>query len=132
MLIECKTNWTQNDYFNAEDYNRIKNNIAYIREYMEDLFVNLPNVNLGADKTYTSLIYAKEINAIEDALDGINVGSYGFNIGDKQEYFTNGKTPLWTEFNRIEYAIKLLAETMVAQKNALPKLSFMLGVEKGL
>ena len=126
-MIECKTNWTQDDYFNAEDYNRIKNNIAYIRNYMNELFINLPSVDFGEDKNYESMIYAKEINAIEEALDGINAGSYMFDIGEMQVFYTNGTTPKWTEFNRIESAIELIAETMTAHENSLPKLSMRLG-----
>lgn len=126
-MIECKTNWTQDDYFNAEDYNRIKNNIAYIRNYMNELFINLPGVELGEDKNYESMIYAKEINAIEEALDGINANSYMLDVGEKQVFYTNGTTPKWTEFNRIESAIELIAETMTAHENSLPKLNLALG-----
>ena len=30
--IEPKTNWTSQDFFNIEDYNRIIGNIAYLKE----------------------------------------------------------------------------------------------------
>ena len=98
---------------------------------MNELFINLPSVDFGEDKNYESMIYAKEINAIEEALDGINAGSYMFDIGEMQVFYTNGTTPKWTEFNRIESAIELIAETMTAHENSLPKLSMVLG-EGGL
>lgn len=39
--IQPKTDWVATDYFNAEDYNRIKNNIAYLKNFTDDLFVGL-------------------------------------------------------------------------------------------
>ena len=44
----------------------------------------------------------------------------------------NGPTPLWNEFNRIESAVILLYKTMVSHKNALKRLDFALGGEKGI
>ena len=40
MWQEPKTDWTVNDYFNYTDYNRIKNNIAYLREQALKLYIN--------------------------------------------------------------------------------------------
>ena len=34
---EPKTNWTENDFFNIKDYNRIKNNIAYLTEDVSNI-----------------------------------------------------------------------------------------------
>ena len=30
--VEPKTDWTKNDRFNLEDYNRIKNNLVFLNE----------------------------------------------------------------------------------------------------
>lgn len=130
--IEPKTDWYSGDYFNAEDYNRIIGNITFLKTYLDSMYQGLSDVSFGDEKTYESLIYAREINAIEDALDKLNVETYNLPIGEKNTYKANKPTPLWSEYNRIENAIMLIYNTMVAQKNALPKLSFKLGNRKGI
>ena len=50
MWQEPKTDWTVNDYFNYTDYNRIKNNIAYLREQALKLYINFPFTEMGSDK----------------------------------------------------------------------------------
>lgn len=130
--IEPKTDWAENDYFNAEDYNRIIGNITYLKAYLDDLFNDLTNISLGDEKTVQSLIYAREMNAIEQALETLNLDTYSLDIGEKQTYKANKATPLFSEFNRIENAILKLYKTMVAHKAALPGLAFVLGRQKGI
>ena len=84
------------------------------------------------EKIYSSMIYAREINAIENNLESVNINTYNFDIGDTKEFYPNKATPLWSEFNRIESAMLLLHNTMLAHKNALPRLAFTLGGQKGL
>ena len=129
--IEPKTDWTSSDYFNSEDYNRIIGNIAYLKAYLDDLFNDLTNVSLGAEKDVKSLIYAREINAIEQSLETLNLETYNLDIGETKTYQTNKSTPLWSEFNRIESAIFKIYQVMTAQKMNLQRLSFTLGGQKG-
>lgn len=129
--IEPKTDWVSSDYFNAEDYNRIIGNIAYLRAYLADLYSQLTKVSLGEEKTFKSLLYAREINAIETALDTLNLETYKFDIGETKEYLPNTRTLDFIELNRIEGAILLLYKTMTAHKESLPKLAFTLGGQKG-
>lgn len=131
--IVSGTNWVATDYFNAVDYNRIKRNINLIKALADELFHGFPYItDMGSDKTYESLFYAREMNAIENNLALINLNSYGFDIGNTTSYSANGSTPLWSEYNRLESAILLLYNTMIAQRNALPRLALRLGNQKGL
>lgn len=130
--INPKTNWTSASFVNASDYNRIINNIAYIKAYADDLFANLSDVLLGENKTYLSLIYANEINAIETAISTLNLETYNIDIGDTRLYMPNEHTPDYNELNRIENATLRLYETMVLHKANLIKLDFKLGNQKGL
>ena len=127
-----KTDWTANDYVNTVDYNRIIGNISYLKAYLDGLFADLTNVSLGEEKAVESRIYAREINAIENALETLNLETYNFNIGQKKSYQTNKRTIDWVELNRIESAILLLYKTMVAHKQSLPRLAFTLGGQKGI
>lgn len=89
-------------------------------------------VSVDRDKTYSCVLYAREINNIETNLETLNLGTYDFGIGEKQVFKANGSTPLWSEFNRIESACLLLYKTLVVHKKALPRLDFTLGGEKGI
>lgn len=130
--IEPKTDWTSADYFNAEDYNRIIGNINHLNTLAGDLFYGLSILSTSEEKTVMSLIYAREMNDIENALESLNMETYGLEIGDKQTFKANGSTPLWSEFNRIESAILFLYNTMVVHKDNLPRLDFRLGNQKGI
>lgn len=130
--IEPKTDWAGTDYFNVDDYNRIIGNITHLKALADALFLKLTELSMGEEKTYLSLIYAREMNNIENSLEVLNLETYGFDIGEKTEYRANGNTPLYSEFNRIESAILLLYNTMTSHKEALPRLAFTLGGQKGL
>lgn len=130
--ITPKTDWVSTDYFNIEDYNRIIGNIRYLKDFAEELFKALDTLDMGEEKTYVSMIYAREMNSIESNLEIINANTYGFDIGETQTFQANKRTPLWSEFNRIESACLLLYNTMIAHKNALPRLAFTLGGQKGI
>lgn len=130
--IEPKTYWTSDDYFNSEDYNRIIGNIAYLKAYLDGLFLGLTNVSLGEEKVIKSLIYAREINSIELALETLNLETYKFDIGETKEYMANRRALDFNELNRIESAILLIYQTMVIHKENLPRLTFTLGGQKGI
>lgn len=130
--IEPKTDWTSSDYFNAVDYNRIIGNIKYLQDFAKELFSLINSTSLGEEKTYLSMIYAREMNNIETAIEKLNQETYNLNIEERKTYKANGSTPLWSDFNRIESAILLLYKTLNAHKNALPRLAFTLGGQKGI
>ena len=130
-----KTNWESTDYVVTSEenaYNRIIGNIVFLKELAAELFADVTETDLGEEKNYLSMIYASEMNKIEDALETLNAETYGFNIGEKQTFRANGSTPVCDEFNRIESAILLLYNTMMAHKASLPRLSCRLGGQKGL
>lgn len=129
---EPKTDWNVEYRGDYEDINRITGNIAYLKELASELFHEVTEISFGSQKTVTSMFYAREMNYIEETLDTLNLETYGLGIGEKQIYKTNGSTPLWSEFNRIESASLLLYNTLRAHKNSLPSLSITLGGEKGI
>ena len=130
--MEPKTDWKESDYFNAKDYNRFIGNLTVLKVLTEELFKTMDLTPMGEDKTYYSLIYAREINAIENNLETINLNTYGFHIGEKVVYKENGKTPLYSEMNRMESAMLKLYTTMQAHKRNLPRLAMTLGGQKGM
>lgn len=131
--IEPKTNWNAQDFFNIDDYNRIINNIHYLKNLAVEILEGhtIPDDEI-VEKNYTSMIYASEINAIENDIDTFNKTTYRLKIGDKTTYNPNEKTMDYIELNRIENACLSLYKTLVAHKTALPSLEFTLGGQKGI
>ena len=129
--IEPKTDWTSESYFNADDYNRITSNITYLYDLLSTLFLGVDSSIIGEEKNAYSLIYAREINEIEEKLSELNSLTYNLNIGQQMEYMDNGRTMDYNELNRIEEACLKIYKTMVSHKDSLKRLSFVLGGQKG-
>lgn len=134
--IEPKTDWDSTDYFNIEDYGRIVNNIAYLKRYVQEILIDIQGSDFSEDiindKTYSSMIYASEINAIEDKLEELNLKTYGINIGEKQVYYANAKTMDYNELNRIENACLNIYKTISSHINEIQRFPFTLGGQKGI
>lgn len=127
--ITPKTNWVATDYFNPEDYNRITGNIQYIKQKAIELWGNFQTPALSPDKNYASMIYASEMNNIENAVVNINANTYDFNLGESKTYAANNNSATlnYTDLNRIESAILRLKKTLDAQLECIPRLEFTLG-----
>ena len=118
------------DYINYSDYNRIKNNVAYIISIAPQVvYDDYPT--MGEDKSaYTEYPRAAEWNAIETALNQLAT-----NIGvafPASEFYENGYTPNYFELNRIEGMIlqlKTQYETAVAMKY---RMAFTLGRKRSV
>ena len=120
--ITPKTDWHstydgageyQEDFFNIEDYNRIKNNLLYLRELAAELFYPIPVITVGVDKHYpiagspnfdNDNFFADEINKIEDGLEALDNAINLFSHGNKQTFYENGRFIGAAELNRIEKA----------------------------
>lgn len=119
---EPKTDWSATyndsglfigDFFNVTDYNRIKNNLLYLRELATELMINVPKIVVGEDKHLpdnenpdidNDYFYADEINLIEDGLKSLDERFTFVDFGDKQTFYDNGKFIDAAELNRIEKA----------------------------
>ena len=125
-----KTDWVSTDKVNAVDYNRWKNNLAFIRDFAYELFGDFSTVTLYDDKTRAFVPLASELNALETILDQINAATYNLAIGEKQTYYINHHPLNHEEMNRIEGMTLLIYRTLTAQKNAKRHLAFRLGSER--
>ena len=109
-----KTNWygttDENgnyvgDRFNAVDFNRIKNNLTYLRELSVKLYEEFSIGSLGADRTPANYFYADEINQLEENLGIVNTNTLQRSYGSPPTYAGNGNTMSFEELNRLESAI---------------------------
>lgn len=133
MWIETKTDWVAGDYFNISDYNRIKNNIAYLRELALTVYTNFPFEDMGVDKTsYSQYPYADEFNALENNLESLRQNTFLFDDSEAKQWYENQRTPNYEDFNRLERACLLFKEGLESQKSMKRRLSFRLGTFKAI
>ena len=77
MWQQPKTDWQTDDFFNIEDYNRIKENLNEIRSMALKLWPDFPWEEMGQDKSYEDYgFYADEINHFEANIDHICAGTF--------------------------------------------------------
>ena len=75
--ITPKTNWEPSDKFNFTDYNRIRNNLIYLKERANRLIRPFEIEDMGEDITYYLAYWDVQFfNAIEKNLDIISENAY--------------------------------------------------------
>ena len=92
------------DRFNAEDFNRIKNNLQCLRDLAVTIYDEFDIGSVGDDKTVQDYFYADEINQLEENLNTINTHTLNLSYGTTPTYMENGNTMDFTELNRLESA----------------------------
>lgn len=123
---EPKTNWAENDYFNIKDYNRIKNNIAYLTEEVSNIVAPVDGTDIGEDVTSTLVVWkSDQFNAIENNMYKV-VAAMGDEF-DKRRYFPNGAFINADSLNRIEQACLDTYKAVKSQTTCLTRLDFRLG-----
>ncbi len=130
MWKEPKTDWNINDRFNAEDFNRIKNNLIHLKNLSIMVYEGFEIQHISEDKTVSDYFYADEINTIEDNLKTINENTLNKNSGEYPMYYDNGNTMDFNELNRIESLIMLLHEKITKKISSRRKLSLKLGTKE--
>lgn len=128
-----KTNWTNSDRFNMEDYNRIKNNLHYLWEEVCDMWQEFEIEDMGEDITsYKQDYNFVYFNAFESNVDIINKNMFTQNYGMRQNFYPNGVFIKFDELNRIESAILKMKQIIDGKKAGMKRLPFRLGAPKGL
>ena len=120
------------DRFNAVDFNRIKNNLEYLRELAIKMYEEFSIQSLGSDRTQKDFFYADEINALEDNLKTINNNSLKRSYGNVPVYVDNGNTMDFKELNRLESAILDLYEKLTNEYEGRRMFTWNFGMKGGL
>lgn len=136
-----KTNWHGatdadgnyvGDRFNAVDFNRMKNNLDYLREMAVKLYNEFSIAPLGTDRTPADYFYADEINALYANLDIISQNSVHGSYGFTPWYVDNGRTPNFDELNMLEGAILDIFDKLTNQFNGRRMFTWNFGMKEGL
>lgn len=126
-----KTDWVSSDYFNAVDYNRIKNNLIYLRDLAVQMYTEFTIGTVSDDKTAADYFYADEINQMEDNLDTINANTLQRSYGTAPTYAANGVIMDYTELNRLEGAILDLYDKLTNESEGRRMFTWNFGFKGG-
>lgn len=114
------------DFFNVEDYDRIKQNIEYLREYAYFLYGGFTMRGMVA-VTVESYGYASTIDALDANLEAIAANTFRPpDMMPVKQWRGNQPPPGSDDWNRIENTCLLLFEQFERQFACLPKLAFEL------
>lgn len=133
--IEPKIDWSpdpEKSKFNIDDYNRIKNNLTYLHEYANELYVPFETEDMGEDATYPIFWDVDKFNAFERNLDEINRRIYTQDFGVSQTFYPNGVFIQADELNRIESAMLSMKDILDRQKAGVRRLPFRFGQYKSI
>lgn len=120
------------DKFNAVDFNRIKNNLAYLRELAIKMYDEFDIHSLGDDRTPQDYFYADEINKLEENLVTINTNSLKRSYGEAPIYVDNGNVMDFKELNRLESATLDLYDKLTNEHDGRRILTWNFGMKGGL
>lgn len=119
------------DRFNATDFNRIKNNLSYLRDLASRLYDEFSIVSLGEDRTPADYFYADEINQLEENLKTVNNGSLNRDYGNLPTYVDNGNVMDFYELNRLEGAILDLYDRLTNEFEGRRMFTWSFGTKGG-
>lgn len=126
--VEPKINWVSNDRFNIQDYNRIKNNLAYVHEKACFRIKPFEIQDMGDNLTeYTESWEVDKFNAFENNLEIMSKNILGSTSGFKKTFYENGVFIDATELNRIESLTVQMKATIDNLSAGLRRIPFRLG-----
>jgi len=120
------------DRFNAVDFNRIKNNLIYLRELAIQMYDTFTIATVSDDKAVGDFFYADEINAMEQNLATINSKTIKRSYGNTQTFEDNGNTMDYAELNRLESAILDLYDRLTNEHDGRRMFEWNFGMKGGL
>lgn len=137
--ITPKTDWYgqtdsdgnyEGDRFNTEDFNRIKNNLAYLRELAVIMYPEFDINDLGEDRNKRQYFYADEINRLEENLKTIADKTFKMDIGTNPVFVDNGRLFNFDDLNRLEGLTLKLYDSLNNQHEGRQTLTFVLGIRR--
>lgn len=115
------------DYFETEDYNRIKNNLQFLRVFASKLYPEFEILDMGDDRSEEEYLHADEVNLLEENLVIIAEHTYHPKHGEAPVFADNEAYIDYQELNRIEGASLDMYMKLTGQYEGRRMLAFMLG-----
>lgn len=119
------------DRFNAKDFNRIHQNIQYLKEFAEKLYSDVPSIPTIRTVQVGDFVYADEINQIEENFKKIAKFTFNRNYGSCPVYHDNDSFIDFRELNRLESAILDMYDRLTNQYNGRRTFTWAFGTKGG-
>lgn len=119
------------DRFNAKDFNRIHQNIQYLKEFAEKLYSDVPSIPVIRTVQVGDFVYADEINQIEENFKRIAKFTFNRNYGEYPVYHDNDSFIDFRELNRLEGAILDMYDRLNNQYNGRRTFTWAFGTRGG-
>lgn len=124
---EPKTDWVETDRFNIQDFNRIKNNLAWLYQFSLNFFNMYSIEPMGENiSSYESYWDVEIFNKFERNLEKIGEKTK-IDVGQSTTFYYNGLFISWEELNRIEGASLRIYERLKELEKLRKRLPFRLG-----
>ena len=108
MLINPKTNWTSNDFYNFEDLNKVEANIQIVSNYLESISYSIPLEEIITNRDMFGIDFLSSINRVERNLDSIRSNMITPPSYEDMKIWTNKIGFDFSDANRYEKNLELL------------------------
>ena len=108
--IEPKTDWTNEDHFNANDLNRIESNTLEVINFLRSIQFDAPDVVTVIDRNIQNVEFLSSINRVEQNIEETRKAFLVPNVPGIQpaKTWTVGRTFDFRDANRLERNLDLL------------------------
>lgn len=114
--MQFKTDWTSDDYYNAEDLNRVELGTSEVAQLANDLLgLNIQLENPVTNRDYTRIEFADDLNRVERNIELVRVFEIS-GLVDMKTSWAVGDPFNFEDANRLETNISILHP--VLEKNA--------------
>ena len=120
MWYAPKTNWRSTDYYNIEDWQRVRNNLEYIRSWLESIKVSgLSLLNTDVGDGYSAMPYVHLVNNMEQNLANLQsifgvdfTGDVAQKVWYERLHDMYKSNPTYQDWNRWEYILACVYESI--------------------
>lgn len=107
-MINPKTDWTSEDYYNFEDLNRVETNTQFVAEYLLSIDYRLKLEEIKTDREMNSIDFISSINRVERNIDTIRANMVTPPNYGQMKVWSNIKGFNFEDANRYERNLELL------------------------
>jgi hypothetical protein len=129
-LIPLKLNWTSEDYYSAEDFNRVEADTQFIAEFLRTMNYSVPELNAKTDRDESSIDFIPSINRVEANIDIIKNSFITPTGWQNKKLWSVGIKFDFRDANRLENNLQILYSlAVIAKENLIYSGTFSCGAE---
>lgn len=115
-ILSPKTDWTREDYYDADDLNRVEANTQFIARYLREIQYNVPALTSIEDRTPESIDFISSINRVEGNIESIRTSFLTPPGYQERKIWALGMGFDYRDANRLENNLSLLYEWAIKAK----------------